>query len=436
MTGALRARRVAVFIALFLALTVIVIAAAVHFGGEWLRAEFERRLQNRIVPAVRVDGPVRVRLRPAPTLVVNGIRIGGDGEADMLEIRSLAVELDPAQLLHGRVALSALTLEGGDIALRRGDEGDWNFAGLLRPDPAVPSNDGAIAIGRVVVANTALRLVGAHGEPLAELSELRLTSGPFGPGMSGTFELNGRVTVDAAFPADLRIASSGNYRFDEGTAIAENLAFNVQGIAAQWRIDRGEAHVARLRRERDGTVRLGDSRLALELAEGESALAVQGSLAALETVPVGGTAASGTGGTAIGANFEGGTLELPHPAGEPAPLNVSFSGDLRFDPAGPSVRGTVAGSFDDSRFDGRWRFEPEAVPPLGVALSLDRLDLDRYLPPPAAKPAPADLTAWRNWPVEADLRVGRLTVGGFVSENARLRLGGGPVAANSATGAR
>ena len=46
------------------------------------------------------------------------------------------------------------------------------------------------------------------------------------------------------------------------------------------------------------------------------------------------------------------------------------------------------------------------------------------------------MTAWRNWPVEADLRVGRLTVDGLVSENARLRLAGRPVSANTATGAR
>lgn len=435
MTGSLRARRVAVFFALFLALVVIVIAAAVHFGGEWLRAEFQRRLQARVVPAVRVDGPVRVRLWPAPRLVVNDIRVAGDGEAAALEIRALAIEFEPAPLLHGRVALSSLTLEGAEIVLRRGDEEGWNLGGWVRPDAA--GGDGvAIPIDRLVVANAALRVIGARGEPLAELSELRLTAGPFGPGMPGMFELHARATSGAAFPAELRIASSGNYRFDEGAAIVENLSFSAQGSVAQWRVDRGEAHVARLRRERDGSVRLGDSRFALELAMGESALAVQGSLATLETAAVGATPDPIPGSTAIDANFKGGTLELPHPAGEPSPLKVSFSGDLRFDPAASSVRGTVAGSFDDSRFDGRWRFEPDAVPPLGVALSLDRLDLDRYLPPPAAEPEPADLTAWRNWPAEADLRVDRLTVGGFVSENARLRLAGAPVVANRATGAR
>lgn len=434
MNGSIRARRVPVFVALFLALAAIVIAGAKHFGGEWLRAEFERRVQARVVPVVRVDGPVRVRLWPAPRLVVNDIRVAGDGEAAMLEIRALALEFDAAQLLHGRVALSSLTLEGLDIVLRRGGEGRWNFAGWLRADTA--GGDGAaVPIGRLVITNTALRVVGARDEPLAGLSDLRFTAGPLAPGMPGTFELHARATAAAAFAADVRIASSGNYRFDEGAAIVENLSFSAQGSAAQWRVDRGEVHVTRLRRERDGSVRLGDSRFALELAAGESALAVQGRLATLETAAVGGTA-GGPGDTASDATFNGGTVELPHPGGEPAPLKVSFSGDLRFDPAAPSVRGAVAGSFDDSRFDGRWRFEPQGVPPLNVALSLDRLNLDRYLPPSPAEPEPADLTAWRNWPVEAELRVGRLTVGGFVSENARVRLAGDPVPANTATGAR
>ncbi|KON81706.2 hypothetical protein PA01_08960 [Azoarcus sp. PA01] len=440
MTRAMRMRRATVFFALVLALAAIVIAAAMYFGGEWLRAEFERRLQARVVPAVRVDGPVRVRLWPAPALVVNGMRVAGDGEADMLEIRALALELDPAQLRHGRVALSALTLEGGDIALRRGDEGDWNFAGWLRPDTT--AGDGAgVPIGRLVVTNTSLRVVGARGEPLAGLSELRLTAGPLAPGMPGTFELHARATAAAAFAADVRIASSGNYRSDDGAAIIENLSFSAEGSVAQWRVDRADVDVARLRRERDGAVRLGDSRFALELAAGESTLAVQGSLAMLE-MPADGTAGRAAADavprdTASDATFNGGTVELPHPGGTPAPLIVSFSGDLRFDPAAPSVvRGTLAGSFERSRFDGRWHFEPDAVPPLSVTLSLDRLDLDRYLPPPAAQPAPADLTAWRNWPVEADLRVDRLTLGGLVSENARVRLTGRLVGANPTTGAR
>ena len=441
MNGSIRARRVPVFFALFLALAAIVIAAAVRLGGEWLRGEFERRVQARVVPGVHVDGAVRVRLWPAPGLVVNGIRVAGDGEADALEIRALAVELEPAPLLHGRVVLASLTLEGADIVLRRDDEGHWNLAGWLRPDAAAGGNGAAMPIGRLMVVNTALRLVGARGELLAELSDLRLTAGPLAPGMAGTFELHARATSGAEFPADLQVASSGDYRFDEGAVTAENLSFSAQGSAAQWRVDRGEAHVARLQRERDGTLRLGDGRFALDLAAAESALAVQGSLATLEMVAVSGTAgraAAGTvpGGTAIDVSIAGGTVELPHPRGEPAPLKVSFSGDLRFDPAGSSVRGAVAGSFDDSRFDGRWRFEPDVVPPLGVTLSLDRLNLDRYLPPPDAEPKPADMTAWRNWPVEADLRVGRLTVDGLVSENARLRLAGRPVSANTATGAR
>ena len=117
---------------------------------------------------------------------------------------------------------------------------------------------------------------------------------------------------------------------------------------------------------------------------------------------------------------------LPHPAGGTAPLALSFAGAARIDPVRQVADGTLSGAFDDSRFDGAWQFDAAAAPPLALTASLDRLDLDRYLPPPAADPAPADLAAWRNWPVEADLRVGELRFRGLVSENARLQLSGGP----------
>jgi AsmA protein len=121
-----------------------------------------------------------------------------------------------------------------------------------------------------------------------------------------------------------------------------------------------------------------------------------------------------------------GSAQLPHPAGGETPLTVSFVGDAQLEPVARSASGALAGHFDRSRLEGSWRFEAGAAPPLGVALSIDRLTLDRYLPPARAASDPADLAAWRNWPVEADLRVGELRFRGLVSENARLQLSGGP----------
>jgi hypothetical protein len=91
------------------------------------------------------------------------------------------------------------------------------------------------------------------------------------------------------------------------------------------------------------------------------------------------------------------------------------------------AKGAVRGGFDRTRFDGTWRADAAAARPLTVELAFDRLDLDRYLPPAPRTGSPVDFGVWRNWPVEADLRIGELRVQDFVSQNARLRLVGAPL---------
>jgi len=119
-----------------------------------------------------------------------------------------------------------------------------------------------------------------------------------------------------------------------------------------------------------------------------------------------------------------GQLALPHPAGHEAPLEIDFRGDAMWSQLSEIVAGQVSGSFDQSIFDGSWRYAPTEAPPVSFDLTLDRLDLDAYMPPPVRDAAPADLTVWRNWPVEANLSVGELRLLGFISRDARLSLRG------------
>ena len=115
--------------------------------------------------------------------------------------------------------------------------------------------------------------------------------------------------------------------------------------------------------------------------------------------------------------------QLPDPAGTAQRLDVSgeLAGELM------TTRGTGAGRFgaraEGSRLDGRWWVVRDQARWLGAVLAVDRLDLDRWLPkssPPAAQPAPLD--AWRDLPVQLDVRVGRLRWQGVTVRDARLRL--------------
>lgn len=119
-----------------------------------------------------------------------------------------------------------------------------------------------------------------------------------------------------------------------------------------------------------------------------------------------------------------GRLALPHPAGGDAPLEIDVRGDALWSLVSGGGSGQLAGGFDRSRFDGHWRYTPDAVPPLTLGLVVDRLDLDAYLPAAANGAQQADLSVWRHWPVEADLSIGELRLKGLVSRAARLRLSG------------
>lgn len=234
------------------------------------------------------------------------------------------------------------------------------------------------------------------------------SSGGAPPAMPGPPE---RVRVDARIALDVLAGLASGWS-------GERLRVAVQAVRG------AESAGARLQAERaqlDGD-RWALAALVLELSTG-------GALPAARAVLDG--AAQGRldeGGGSAALEVARGELELPHPAGTPTPLAATFAGALHLDAAAALAHGTLAGSFDDSRFDGRWRVDADATPPVEVVLKLDRLDLDRYLPPPASGAPATDLAVWRNWPVRAELGVDELRVQGLVTHDARLRLLGGTAA--------
>jgi AsmA protein len=263
---------------------------------------------------------------------------------------------------------------------------------------------------------------------------------------AGRLEANGitaaaRVQVDGRSPRETPLPEEAKGGHGRAPAVgrqpvplhvdAHLSAERLDGAAAGWRAER--LHIA-VQAERDGD--RGEAQLAAGEArvEGEhwrlSPLALE--LAAAGGLPAARASVSGSAAGRFGDTARTLALEvahadvlLPHPAAAATPLALSLAGDAQLDAATRVAHGTLAGRFDDSRFDGRWRFDPAARPPLDFALTLDRLDLDRYLPPAAGGGDAADLASWRNWPVRAALQVGELQVHGLVTRDARLRLVGG-----------
>lgn len=337
----------------------------------------DQPVQAQLSALVVTDAPLKARLGLAAS-----VRLHVDATTPRVADARVAVDGRVGDWLLERAELRAATVTHGT-------------AGAVRATGVEAS---VLALGQAAMPD---------GEAASSLQE-PASSGGAPPAMPGPPE---RVRVDARIALDVLAGVASGWA-------GERLHVAVQAVRG------AESADARLHAERAQLVgdRWALAALVLELSTG-------GVLPAARVMLDG--AAQGRlderGGSAA---FEvaRGELELPHPAGTPTPLAASFAGALHLDAAAALAHGTLAGAFDDSRFDGRWRVDADATPPVEIVLTLDRLDLDRYLPPAASGAPATDLAMWRNWPVRAELGVGELRVQGLVTHDARLRLLGGTAA--------
>lgn len=461
------------------------VALVLWHGGEMLRATLEAALQARLMPTVRLGAPLRWRLLPQPQVIVRDVSLTEASGASVLALAELRVALDGAALSEGRLDIASVDVDGLELTLAHDAAGGWNAARWLRaaPDDAAPTP--MVPIGRLGLVNGRVRVA---GEISADIAGVTLNMAPLRPGAAGEFTLAARADVPSAALADVRIDAAGQFVADMRQPRLEHLTLEGVGKVGAWSVDHAVVRAARVEPEADGGLHARD--LTLDLAaqseaariETQVALATlsanaanwhaealqvrargeQGSRSVAATLQAERVQADGAGWAlpdlALQASSSGAapaaTLSLtgaarfhradgaaqvalavreartsvPHPADASATLDLAWSGHARYDLASAAAAGELAGSFDQSRFDGRWTFDPHAPAPVKVSATLDRLDLDRYLPPAKADAEAADganLAPWRNWPVSADLRVGELRVRGFVSQAARLRLGGG-----------
>lgn len=478
-------RRISGIVAALLLLAGVLTALALWRGSEMLSGVLEAQLQTRLAPTLRLGMPLEWQLQP-PQLVARDVSLAETSGLVVMKLAALRVMLDGTSLVQGRLDIASVDVDGLELILERDPEGEWNAADWLRsaPDAAAPA--AVVPVGQVRITNGQVRVV---GEDSLAITDISLTAGPLRPATRGEFTFSARVDAPPAAVVDLKIDAAGQFLADFDRPVLEHLTLEGVGDVGAWSVSRAVAQAGRVELMTD-TGAVQASGLTLDLAaHGEAGqIAAQATLTALVggavswrgealRVQVQGQQAQRSVSVTLDSNEvrfdEGGwalptmTLEaassgslpvarlqvsgaaqfdagqgqglaqlalmvreahtvVPHPADASATLELSWSGHVRHDFASGSAGGDVVGRFDQSRFDGRWVFEPRASTPFKVTASLDRLDLDRYLPPAQAGAAtadPLDLALWRNWPVSADLHVGELRVQGFVSQQARVRLG-------------
>lgn len=474
----------ALTILLLMLLVGAALAALMASSDTLLRHAVERMLQARLTPIVTVSGPLQWRLQPAPMLAVRGLRLSDDDGASLLHIDEISIYIDADGIAARRLAIAALDIRGMELNLRLGEGVRLDAQRWLREEAASPDVAPVTMppVGAISIDDGRVRVGTEGGVYVAD--ELRLRAGPIGPDVPAKVTLGGRVRAPGPERRDASLDLSARVRFDDSELVLEDAQLWVSGRLGDRVLDDGRIGARSMRFESSGRVHadapwvhLGvtgpDGRvdvrgsatafngvgaewaadeLHAELVAGLAGIAARVRIAApaatlradgwrmpdarLNAMLAGSDAsvdlalagafggALGKAGRALSAVVTSATATLPHPSGSGPPLVVAFSGSAMLDPASERATAAVSGSFDDSEFDGRGTFDASTLPPLSVVFDLDRLDLDRYLPPKSHDEAATDLAVWRTWPVNAELRVGELQFQGFVSRDAHLSFSG------------
>lgn len=145
-------------------------------------------------------------------------------------------------------------------------------------------------------------------------------------------------------------------------------------------------------------------------------------------------------------------INVTNPKLPKSPIDATVNGALAVDLAKQSANLTFATRFDESTINGRAGLAKFAPPSYTFDVNIDRLDMDRYLPPksaaaaeaPKAQPKggmaaeqPIDLSGLKDLNANGTLRIGALKVSNVKTSNVRLdvKAAGGrmdinPIAAN------
>jgi len=224
-------------------------AALLAAGGSWwlsrqldqarLVAMLSAEAMRQTGRQLHVDGRLALRLLPWPAVTLEGLRLAnaaGGSRADMLQARSVVLEVALWPLFDRRIELRRVALSGADLLLEtdaRG-RGNWEFTppparqGSAAPAlPAEPGEPGAaplvVMLQRIDIDDSRLTWrAGAGVAHTLALQSVRVEPEDGGAALDARLQLNGQAlrlsgstgALDALqagrdFPVDLRLTMDG-----------------------------------------------------------------------------------------------------------------------------------------------------------------------------------------------------------------------------------
>ncbi len=509
----MKAVKIVAFVLGGLAVLLAAVAAylvATFDANKW-KGEISQLVQEKKNRSLKIEGDLSLSLFPSI-----GVQLGRatlsehKSEQVFASIGNARISLRLMPLLSKQVVVDTIELDGVKARLVRFKDGRMNIDDLLSKDEKEPP--ARFDIAGIKLANGELAWRDEKSGQELSLAGLNLATGRLANAAADKFDLSAKLAGNRPRLA-AQLVAKGEYRYDldkksyGGAKLDLRLAGDVADLKAvelaltaaalqltganELAVDRllmtakgkegGDAFEVRLEAPKlslaadkasgaavnatlklSGARRAIDAKVALSGVEGKSQSLQAGKLTLDLDARQGETAVKGTLASALAANLEKQTVELPSFSGELDVANpqmpmksvkLPLAGSLRADIDGQTAALRADTRFDESKIAARVnvsRFSPLA---LDFDLDIDKLNVDKYLPPKAAaaegreaareagKPAaadkPIDFSAIKGLNASGTVKIGQLQVSNVKAGNVRLeikaangKLDAAPVSAN------
>ena len=336
-----------------------------------------------------IEGDIKLTLFPKLGVQLGKTRLSEFGsEKEFAGLERMRVSLALLPLLSKQVVVDQVQVNGLRVNLVKHSDGRTNYADLLgaeetaAPTPAPPSAAAAAIkfdIDGVKVSKAALSWKDEAAGAEYTVSDLNLETGRVAPGVPVKFELAGAFTASEP-KMGVKLQCAGNV-----TADPQNRSFSVAVVTAS---------VSALGPQLEAGLNIK-----LSGVEGSAkALQVREFLITVD-VKQADNAVKGTLSTPIALDFETQLFDLPRLAGEfdvasPAlpmkNLKVPLAGTVRADLKKQTVNADLTSRFDESNIKAKVGMTDFAAPFTRFYIAIDKLNVDRYLPPTEKKATPAE----------------------------------------------
>jgi AsmA protein len=418
-------KKILKLIAIFFAvLLLVVLAAAAHiaatFDAERIKLEATQAVFAKTGRTLDIDGRLTLKFWPSIGLEVEKVTLSEQNSKQRFaafDRARLSVRVMP--LLSKRVVADNIELDGLNLALVRSKDGKLNIADLLGDDnESSPPPEFDVAGINVSKAQLEWRDE-AKGSSL-KFADLNLSTGHAVGSKAG-------LSIK-----DIKLGSKGKFGADNFELVLDVPEFSRSD-------DLVAAAKVGIEASLSGAARSGTARLDVSAIEGTPQAFRFGGLLLDVDAKMGDKSLKGRLQTPLALDLAAGTvtlsaisgvLELDMPGLPTRPLKLPLKGNLESEYGKPSVSGRLSTAFDETHVDASLDVFAGTPPNIGFNLDIDKLNVDKYLPPapaavaksPQEAEAPVDLSVLKGINGRGTLRIGDLQLRNIKARNLRVTI--------------